>query len=343
MTFRNAKSIVNEGQCSGRRPATDAVSRMRGGPTRYTAELAERILHELSGGRSLRDICRDHGLPDSSTVWHWVTRDREGFAARYHRAREAGHAMICYATLYTAEVAERILQELSDGRSLRDICRDRGMPSPSAVQDWVSSDREGFAARYNRAREVGHTVTGRPTPYTAELAERILHELSGGRSLSDVCRDHGMPNIGTVRFWVIRDRDGFAARYHRAREVGHAPTGRPTLYTAETSERILHALWDGRTLSDVCHDHGMPAPSTVRKWEIEDREGFAARYSEARELGYHIMSGEILDIADNARGDREDIRRARLRVKARCWLLSKALPKIYGDRRAVKPKTRCRR
>ena len=50
------------------------------------------------------------------------------------------------------------------------------------------------------------------------------------------------------------------------------------------------------------------------------------------------MGDEIIDIADNARGDREDIERARLGVKARCWLMSKALPKIHGDRRAVKAK-----
>jgi hypothetical protein len=65
------------------------------------------------------------------------------------------------------------------------------------------------------------------------------------------------------------------------------------------------------------------------------------------------MADEILDIPD-ARGDwtrrpnegrnreaardREDIRRARLQVKARCWLLSETLPKIHGDRRAEKAK-----
>jgi transposase-like protein len=243
-------------------------------------------------------------------------------------------------THYTAELAERILRELSGGRSLGDVCRDGGMPAPSTVREWVTRDRAGFASRYHRAREAGRAKAGRPTPYTAETAERILRELSGGRSLGEVCRDDGMPGRGTVRQWVIRDRDGFAARYSRARKVGQAPTGYVTRYTAETAERILSELSDGRSLRDACRDDGMPAPSTVRKWEIEDREGFAARYSEAREFGYDIMGDEIIDIADNARGDREDIERARLRVKVRCWLMSKALPKIRGDRRAVKAKRR---
>jgi terminase small subunit-like protein len=67
------------------------------------------------------------------------------------------------------------------------------------VREWVTRDREGFAARYRRAREAGRAKAGRPTPYTAATAERILRELSGGRSLGDVCRDDGMPGRGTVR------------------------------------------------------------------------------------------------------------------------------------------------
>jgi transposase-like protein len=295
MTLQTATSVVSADQCSHRWLATKTVAMMKGPPTRYTAELADRILHELS-----------------------------------------------------------------EGRLQRDICRDGGMPGPSTVRDWVSRDREGFAARYHRACEIGRAVTGRAAPYTAELAKRILRELSGGRSLGDVCRDGGMPTRGTVRQWVIRDHEGFAARYNRAREIGQAPTGRRVaLYTAETAERILSELSVGRSLHEVCRDYGMPAPSTVRKWEIEDRHGFAARYSAARQFGYDIRFDEIIDIADDTRGDwtwrikadgsreripnRENIRRTRLRLKVRCWLLSKTLPKIHGDRRSVRMKTRCRR
>ena len=56
------------------------------------------------------------------------------------------------------------------------------------------------------------------------------------------------------------------------------------------------------------------------------------------------MADELLEIADDGRNDRiadEDgnertdhdvIARSRLRVDTRKWLLSKALPKIYGDK-----------
>lgn len=64
----------------------------------------------------------------------------------------------------------------------------------------------------------------------------------------------------------------------------------------------------------------------------------------ARELGYLRMADEILEIADdNASDTRTDedgnefvnhdvINRARLRVDTRKWMLSKCLPKIFGDK-----------
>jgi hypothetical protein len=66
-------------------------------------------------------------------------------------------------------------------------------------------------------------------------------------------------------------------------------SGRPTLYTAEIAERILDALVNGRSLSALCKDQGMPPPSTVLDWVREDREGFAARYQQAREAGNPFM------------------------------------------------------
>jgi hypothetical protein len=129
--------------------------------------------------------------------------------------------------------------------------------------------------------------------------------------------------------------------------------GRPTLYTQELAERICRELCSGRTLRDVCRDDGMPAESTVRLWAQSDRDGFTSRYRTARDIGYQAMADEMLEIADDGRNDwvlrrksrsgdneptvdHEHISRSRLRVEARRWLLSKALPKIYGDRLDLK-------
>jgi hypothetical protein len=130
--------------------------------------------------------------------------------------------------------------------------------------------------------------------------------------------------------------------------------GRPTLYTPELAERILHELADGRTVRDICRADGMPTGATVRLWVVQDRDGFAARYRRAREFAYRDMEEELLEIVDDARNDwmerrtragghetvpnRENIQRSRLRYDARRWLLSNALPKNYGNRIAAEAK-----
>jgi hypothetical protein len=181
--------------------------------------------------------------------------------------------------------------------------------------------------------------------YRAELAERILRELRTGRSLRDVCKDDGIPPESTVRTWVADDREDFAARYMQARQAGGKAVADRR---HEIFDRVLGELGTGRTLRDVCRDDGMPVVSTVLAWAAEDR----ARYDEAREFGYQAMADEILDIADDSRGDwkrgktgepvpdRQNIARARLRINARRWLLAKALPKTYDNRRGANARRR---
>lgn len=120
--------------------------------------------------------------------------------------------------------------------------------------------------------------------------------------------------------------------------------GRPSAFTPELAIEICSRLAGGETLRAVCRDEKMPPESTVRKWALEDRDGFSAQYATAREIGYQSMADELLDIADDSSGDvqsdedgnkkfnGEFASRSRLRVDTRKWLLSKALPKVYGEK-----------
>jgi hypothetical protein len=116
---------------------------------RYTAAIAERILQGLSAGRSLTSICADDGLPTESAVRYWVQRDYRGFAARYRRARMAGNTALATRR---AAIIDRILDELLDGRTLRAICRDEGMPPYTTFLSWIAEDH----ARYDLARDLGY-------------------------------------------------------------------------------------------------------------------------------------------------------------------------------------------
>lgn len=57
-------------------------------------------------------------------------------------------------TLYTEQLAEEILDRLSDGETLPRICADPHMPSRRTVMRWADDDPAGFSHRYRRAREM---------------------------------------------------------------------------------------------------------------------------------------------------------------------------------------------
>lgn len=59
---------------------------------------------------------------------------------------------------------------------------------------------------------------GRPTRYTAKIADEILDRLSDGETLPAICSDDRMPSRVTVMRWADEDRQEFSDRYQRARE-----------------------------------------------------------------------------------------------------------------------------
>lgn len=108
-------------------------------------------------------------------------------------------------------------------------------------------------------------------------------------------------------------------------------------YSVELADKICERLSNGESLNAICRDAGMPAESTVRIWAENDRDGFFSKYARARELGYQAMAEQIIAISDDESRDEmpsgtAHVQRAKLRVDARKWLLSKMLPKTFGEK-----------
>lgn len=132
--------------------------------------------------------------------------------------------------------------------------------------------------------------------------------------------------------------------------MARKPTVRPSIpYSHALFDRICERLADGESLNSISKSEGFPPQSTIYKWVNEDRFGCREKYAQARDFQARKLSDEIMEIADdssndfvereNARTgkkeivlDREAIDRAKLRVDARKWYLSKVLPKEFGDR-----------
>lgn len=110
--------------------------------------------------------------------------------------------------------------------------------------------------------------------------------------------------------------------------------------------KVCARLEQGEALYRACVAEGTTNPTFLR-WMAEDA-ALADKYTRAREIGLHLMAQQIIDISDEqeveARHQGEEVRldlsatavaRNRLRVDARKWLLSKMLPRVYGEKIAI--------
>jgi terminase small subunit-like protein len=122
--------------------------------------------------------------------------------------------------------------------------------------------------------------------------------------------------------------------------------GRPSEFSDRIADVICLRIADGESLRSICQDKAMPDRSTVFRWLAQKRE-FRDQYARAREAQADALFDEILEIADNTKGDvieakQEDgstvtrvnhanVHRAKLKVDARKWIAAKLKPKKYGD------------
>ena len=184
--------------------------------------------------------------------------------------------------------------------------------------------------------------------YSDMIADHICAQLSRGRTVKDICAEPGMPSARTVNQWVRENRGGFGDRY----KAFSLSRGVPLLYSYALSERICDELSTGRPLSKICSAPGMPSADAVLGWVRADRDGFAARYWDAREWGCEALMDEMKEIAYDDSNDvivRSDgtrvsnpvnVARARQKIMMLRWLLSKIMPRQLGRKPAAEPAPR---
>lgn len=110
-------------------------------------------------------------------------------------------------SIYTKELAEKILERLRDGESVNSIARDPDMPNRSTIFDWGLNHPE-FSAQYDKARDVGLEVRAEEIEEIAETYE----DLQRAKLVTDVKR-WNMSKLKPKRFGdkntlVTEDEDG---------------------------------------------------------------------------------------------------------------------------------------
>ena len=73
-----------------------------GRPSTYDPAVATKICEQLSEGISLREICRQEGMPPWQTVYSWMERDASLVEA-IARAREIGYDALAEECLKIAD------------------------------------------------------------------------------------------------------------------------------------------------------------------------------------------------------------------------------------------------
>jgi hypothetical protein len=120
--------------------------------------------------------------------------------------------------------------------------------------------------------------------------------------------------------------------------------GRPTSYTQELADRICKKIATTTMgTKRLCATYDwMPSHDTIYEW-IFDHKYFSDQYAAAKRAQGQLLAEETVDIADDASNDirlsqtgdevvnAEFVARSKLRVDTRKWMVSKLLPKIYGD------------
>lgn len=127
--------------------------------------------------------------------------------------------------------------------------------------------------------------------------------------------------------------------------------GRPTIYTEGLGKEICRRIVLGDSLRSICIEEGMPCRETALTWASDVHHPFSDQYTRAKQIQALGMSEELLEIADDGTNDwmerrnkdgstyeavnEEVIQRSRMRIDTRKWILSKMLPKTFGEKQSV--------
>ncbi|HUD05807.1 MAG TPA: hypothetical protein VMR18_02760 [Candidatus Saccharimonadales bacterium] len=106
--------------------------------------------------------------------------------------------------------------------------------------------------------------------------------------------------------------------------------GRPTKYSETLADDICERIAKGKSLINICSELNL-SYTQVMVW-LKNYTYFTDNYARAREAQADWYADEIISVIDNAKSDRNEIERARIKVEALKWVASKLKPKKYGDK-----------
>ena len=78
------------------------------------------------------------------------------------------------------QIKDEIVTWIAQGKTLREFCRQDGMPSFVAVYDWLRDDKN-FDLRFMRARDAGHDVIAEECAALADMEPLAVFDEAGNK------------------------------------------------------------------------------------------------------------------------------------------------------------------
>jgi len=118
------------------------------------------------------------------------------------------------------------------------------------------------------------------------------------------------------------------------------PNGRPTIFNETLAAKICQRIADGESIRAICSDPDMPSTTAIFRWIANGKyDGFRQLYEASMQIRLETLGDGLIELADapierNAAGaiDSAAVQMRRLQIETRRWILSKLLPRKYGDR-----------
>jgi len=116
--------------------------------------------------------------------------------------------------------------------------------------------------------------------------------------------------------------------------------GRPTTYSQDIAVKICRLLAEGNSLRSICEENDdLPEARTVHYWLVDpSKETFFQQYKRAREIQAEMMYDALIEeseedvIVGDDKSDGARVQAQKLKVTTKMWVLSKMLPKKFGDK-----------
>lgn len=110
----------------------------------------------------------------------------------------------------------------------------------------------------------------------------------------------------------------------------------PVRYTRELTDLILERLASGETLRAICETDRFPTEAAVRKWALEDKDGFGKRFLRARRIGCFALADEHTERVKRIKTP-EEAQVARVQGDWYRYYLGRIAPDVFSERPAEAP------